>query len=116
MAMISGLGRVDMQCAVDDAGELYILTKSDGMIKKVVGAEGATGPTTAVNVPAPSPAHTGTGQPATTSLRNPVAPTSAPIAAGRRAYDASCAACHGPLAQGPSKPVARRQLGDLRQI
>ncbi len=35
---ISGRGRVDMRFAVDDAGELYILTKADGMIRKVVGA------------------------------------------------------------------------------
>lgn len=42
----------------------------------------------------------GTSQPATTSLSNPAAPTPASIAAGKRAYDANCAACHGPLAQG----------------
>ena len=38
-AQISGRGRVDLRFAVDDAGELYILTKPDGMIRKVVGAK-----------------------------------------------------------------------------
>lgn len=33
-----GGGRVDFRFAVDNDGELYILTKSDGMIRKVVGA------------------------------------------------------------------------------
>jgi len=34
---ISGRGRVDMRFAEDANGELYILTKSDGMIRQVVG-------------------------------------------------------------------------------
>jgi len=38
-AFISGEGRADAQFAVDAAGELYILTKSDGMIRAVVGAK-----------------------------------------------------------------------------
>jgi mono/diheme cytochrome c family protein len=36
-AAISGRGRVDMRFAEDHQGELYILTKSDGMIRRVVG-------------------------------------------------------------------------------
>jgi glucose/arabinose dehydrogenase len=36
-AAISGRGRVDMRFAEDNDGELYILTKSDGMIRLVVG-------------------------------------------------------------------------------
>jgi mono/diheme cytochrome c family protein len=103
MAMMSGRGRVDLRFAVDDEGELYILTKSDGMIRKVVGAKAMAGAAPATNAPTPSPAQTVTNQPATTSLRNPVAPTPASIAAGKRAYDANCAACHGPLAQGAVK-------------
>ena len=43
-AQISGRGRVDLRFAVDDAGELYILTKPDGMIRKVVGAKPSTSP------------------------------------------------------------------------
>jgi hypothetical protein len=35
---VSGPGRVDMRFAVDGRGELYILSKSDGMIRAVVGA------------------------------------------------------------------------------
>ena len=34
---VSGKGRVDMRFAEDGNGELYILTKSDGMIRQVVG-------------------------------------------------------------------------------
>ena len=37
-AAVSGRGRVDFRFAVDNDGEPYILTKSDGMIRKVVGA------------------------------------------------------------------------------
>jgi len=37
-ALISGEGRADAQFAVDAAGELYILTKTDGTIRAVVGA------------------------------------------------------------------------------
>ena len=36
-AAVSGRGRVDMRFAEDSDGELYILTKSDGMIRHVVG-------------------------------------------------------------------------------
>jgi hypothetical protein len=36
-AAISGRGRVDMRFAEDSNHELYILTKSDGMIRQVVG-------------------------------------------------------------------------------
>jgi hypothetical protein len=35
-AAVAGRGRVDMRFAEDEAGELYILTKSDGMIRQVV--------------------------------------------------------------------------------
>ena len=36
-AAVSGRGRVDVRLAEDNDGELYILTKSDGMIRQVVG-------------------------------------------------------------------------------
>ena len=36
---VSGRGRVDMRFAVDDNGEIYILTKSDGMIRQVTGVK-----------------------------------------------------------------------------
>jgi mono/diheme cytochrome c family protein len=36
-AAVSGRGRVDVRFAEDTAGELYLLTKSDGMIRQVVG-------------------------------------------------------------------------------
>jgi Glucose / Sorbosone dehydrogenase len=35
---VSGPGRVDMRLVVDSSGEIYILTKSDGMIRAVVGS------------------------------------------------------------------------------
>ena len=93
---------MDLRLAVDNDGELYILTKSDGMIRKVVGATTATTPMSAANVPTPGPGQNVTSQP-TTSARNPVASTPESIAAGKRAYDANCAACHGSLAQGAVK-------------
>ena len=36
-AAVSGRGRVDLRFAEDSDGELYVLTKSDGMIRQVVG-------------------------------------------------------------------------------
>jgi mono/diheme cytochrome c family protein len=36
-AAVSGRGRVDLRFAEDSSGELYVLTKSDGMIRQVVG-------------------------------------------------------------------------------
>jgi hypothetical protein len=36
-AAVSGRGRVDVRFAEDHDGELYVLTKSDGMIRRVVG-------------------------------------------------------------------------------
>ncbi len=98
----AGRGRVDLRFAVDNDGELYILTKSDGMIRKVVGAKATTTPTTAANTPAPGADQAVTSQPAAT-LTNPVASTPESIAAGKRAYDTKCAACHGNLAQGAVK-------------
>ena len=94
-AAVSGRGRVDMRFAVDNDGEIYILTKSDGMIRQVVGAAIAGGsiPTTRLEVRNPSPA-----KPA-----ERVAPTPESIAAGKKAFDANCAACHGDVAQGAQK-------------
>ncbi len=37
-ANVSGDGRADAQFAVDAAGELYIFSKTDGMIRSVVGS------------------------------------------------------------------------------
>jgi mono/diheme cytochrome c family protein len=91
-AQISGRGRVDLRFAIDDAGELYILTKPDGMIRKVVGAKPSTSPPAAVT--SASPPASAPGPPATTP---------ASIAAGKAAYDKTCAACHGNLAQGSVK-------------
>jgi len=34
---VSGLGRADVHVAVDGAGELYLFSKTDGMIRAVVG-------------------------------------------------------------------------------
>jgi mono/diheme cytochrome c family protein len=93
---------VDLRFADDNDGELYILTKSDGMIRKVVGVRASTAPTTAANLSTPSPGQNVPG-PSATSLRNPVVSTPESIAAGKRAYDANCAACHGNVAQGAVK-------------
>jgi mono/diheme cytochrome c family protein len=80
---------------------LYVLTKSDGMIRKVVGARAASSAPPAGSVSTPRPDRNVTGTPAT--LSNPVAPTPASIAAGKRVYDANCAACHGTRGQGAVK-------------
>ena len=99
---VSGRGRVDFRFAVDNDGELYILTKSDGMIRKVVAAK-------AMSLTASTPSGPGAraGQTVTTQapagLANPVASTPESIAAGKKAYDANCAACHGNMAQGAVK-------------
>ena len=99
MGAQAGRGRVDLRFATDNDGELYILTKSDGMIRKVVGAKVSTTSTSAANVPAASPGQNVTGP----TMTNPVASTPESIAAGKRAYDTNCAACHGNLAQGAVK-------------
>ena len=102
MGAMAGRGRVDLRFAVDNEGELYILTKSDGMIRKVVGATATTTSASPANMPAPGAGQNVTSQP-TASVTNPVRSTPESIAAGKRAYDANCAACHGNLAQGAVK-------------
>jgi len=97
--VVSGRGRVDLRFAQDQDGELYVLTKSDGMIRRVVGVRaGTSAPVAANDRSAPS------GRDVTslgaTARGNPVAFTPASIAAGKRVYDANCAACHGDRAQG----------------
>jgi mono/diheme cytochrome c family protein len=98
MGAMAGRGRVDLRFAVDNDGELYILTKSDGMIRKVVGARIST--TTAT----PAARTTGGGQDVVTSspaaLRNPAPSTPASIAAGKQYFDGNCSACHGDQGQG----------------
>jgi hypothetical protein len=39
-ATVSGSGRVDARLAMDAAGELYVYTKSDGMIRAITAAMG----------------------------------------------------------------------------
>ena len=102
MGAMAGRGRVDLRFGVDNDGELYILTKSDGMIRKVVGAKTATTSTPAANLATPGAGQNVTS-PSATTAGNPVASTPESIAAGKRAYDANCAACHGNLAQGAVK-------------
>jgi mono/diheme cytochrome c family protein len=101
-AAVSGRGRVDFRFALDNDGEPYILTKSDGMIRKVVGAK-------AMSLTASTPMASGLrARPDVTNqepskLTNPVVSTPESIAAGKKAYDANCAACHGNTAQGAVK-------------
>ena len=101
-AAVAGRGRVDFRFAAGSDGELYILTKSDGMIRRVAGVR--AGSLTA----APS---SGTGPRASldltnvdaAKLANPVPATPETLADGKKAYDTYCAACHGNLAQGAVK-------------
>ena len=102
-AVVSGRGRVDLRFATDNDGELYILTKSDGMIRKVIGAR--TTSLTAATPPSPAPrAGAETTVPGT--VAGGVSSTSSgpeSIAAGKIAYETNCAACHGNKAQGAVK-------------
>ena len=41
--------------------------------------------------------------PSAAALKNPVAATPESIAAGKKAYDANCAGCHGNMAQGAER-------------
>src|SRR5258707_6527239 len=50
--------------------------------------------------------------PGAAALKNPVAATPASIAAGKRAYDLSCAGCHGDKAQGALKAGTRISIID----
>ncbi len=106
-AQISGRGRVDLRFAEDDSGELYVLTKADGMIRKVVGAEEEAAAAAPASAPAPIAPAGGRGPDLTrqqaAALKNPVPATPASIAAGKALYDATCAACHGDRAQGAVK-------------
>ncbi len=102
MGVVAGPGRVDVRFAEDNDGELYVLTKADGAIRKVVGARETTAAAPSATAPAASARANVTSQPAA-GITNPVALTSESIAAGKRAYDANCAACHGNLAQGAAK-------------
>ena len=101
VARISGTGRVDVRLGVDNDGELYALTKPDGVMRRLVGASGVS--TVASPVPAAA-AGSGAAAGATAAERarlvNPVASTPASLAAAKRIFDANCAACHGNLAQG----------------
>jgi hypothetical protein len=54
MGAMAGDGRVDLRFAVDNDGELYLLTKSDGMIRKVVGARRAAAASSSATAPAPA--------------------------------------------------------------
>ena len=108
MAMIAGRGRVDLRLAEDGQGELYILTRSDGMIRKVVGVRAVTAAAAATSAPAAAGPAVRSAAPDVASApaatrRNPVASSPASIAAGKRVFDANCAACHGARAQGAVK-------------
>jgi mono/diheme cytochrome c family protein len=100
VAIVAGRGRVDLRFATDNDGELYILTKSDGMIRKVVGARTSAAVARATGTPAARPS---AGATSAIAARNPVPSTPASIATGKRVYDMNCAACHGSRAQGAVK-------------
>ena len=98
---------MDLRFAEDDSGELYVLTKADGMIRKVVGAEEEAAAAAPASAPAPIAPAGGRGPDLTrqqaVALKNPMPATPASIAAGKALYDATCAACHGDRAQGAVK-------------
>lgn len=98
MGAVSGPGRVDMRFAVDEEGELYVLTKSDGMIRKVVGAREVPAPATAAAAPAAATDAPGTA--ASAASLNPIASTPESLARGKELYDLNCATCHGSRGEG----------------
>jgi mono/diheme cytochrome c family protein len=102
MGAVVGRGRVDVRLAEGNDGELYLLTKSDGLIRKIVGARETTAPAPAATVPTTNPGQNVNAQPAA-NVRNPVALTPESVAAGKQAFDTNCAPCHGNLAQGAVK-------------
>jgi mono/diheme cytochrome c family protein len=92
------------------------------MIRKVVGASVTTAPpaTTAATPPpgsrpAPPPAQPTAGASgiAGVAVKNPVPATAASIAAGKAAYDATCAACHGDRAEGAIR--AKRTISIIEE-
>lgn len=98
----AGRGRVDVRFAEDNDGELYLLTKSDGMIRKVVGARVVSSSAPPTSASTSGADRSSVAQPATRGS-TPVASTPQSIAAGKRLYDVHCAACHGNVAQGAVK-------------
>ena len=106
MGAMAGRGRVDLRFAVDNDGELYLLTKSDGMIRKVVGARAAAEPTSAATAPRPAQLRTSvTSLPP--ALKNPVASTPESIAAGKRPTTPIAPPATATLHKGPSRPASR---------
>jgi mono/diheme cytochrome c family protein len=111
MGPLSGPGRIDLRFAIDNEGELYVLTKPDGMIRKVVGVK-APAATAGVRNEAAGPATANIAAQPTAGATNPIAPTAESIAAGKRTYDATCASCHGSQGQGAIKAGTRISIID----
>lgn len=103
MGAVVGAGRVDLRFAIDNDGELYLLTKSDGMIRKVVGAnevEAAADGSTASSAGDDTASAITTGAASPAAATSPVPSTPASIARGQEIYELHCASCHGPGAVG----------------
>ena len=122
-SQISGRGRVDLRFAVDDAGELYVLTKPDGMIRKVVGRNGLdrarddvgrSRPRTRPRHRQPRPNHAPFRPLPAQRRRRGIRcrPRRPRLPPARPPTTTICAACHGKRAQGAVK--ARRQHLDHR--
>ncbi len=102
MGAVAGRGRVDVRFATDIDGELYLLTKSDGMIRKVVGVRPSTSPSSSASGADPASRQSVVND-AVSSQGSPVPSTPESIASGKRIFESNCAACHGPQAQGAIK-------------
>ena len=104
-AAVSGRGRVDLRFAVDNEGELYILTKSDGMIRKIVGAKAPTADDRTAAAGPGARAGQIKKPPAIHANRRIPSPSYAGVDRRREegVRHVNCAACHGNMAQGAVK-------------
>ena len=75
------------------------------MIRKVGGAKASSATPLAASAPVPTPPRAASDT-STIPRANPVASTLSSVAVGKRAFDATCAACHGNRAQGAVKAGA----------
>ena len=102
----AGASRADIRIAVDSSGELYILTKGDGMIRSVVAAaEGIRTPTAPASLHGADSVYVEAPAPLTPDERRR-------FDAGAEVYKSFCVACHMADGRG-SENVAPTLIGSI---